>query len=188
MFSSTQNSTQEPPGTLWENSLHLFLIWSVGCYECHQKTLLVHVHIPFRLSSKHHETKNFSSSQVVIYLEMFVVVPSASHDTIWQLRIVQSLIIQRWWILSNAANGKCHQFFDPITNISRDPQKSGDAQETKECKLCSHQLQIQHKKNQIASRYFASAPCIIQITEKYHALLQYHDSHGSPVLMNDGSL
>jgi hypothetical protein len=46
------------------------------------ETLLVHVHIPFRLSSKHHETRNFSSSQVVIHLEMFVVVPSASHDTI----------------------------------------------------------------------------------------------------------
>jgi hypothetical protein len=82
MFSLTPNSTQDPPGTLWEDISCLFLIWSVGCYECHQKTILVHVHIPFRLSSKHHESRNFPSSQVVIHFEMFIVVPSTSqHDT-----------------------------------------------------------------------------------------------------------
>jgi hypothetical protein len=35
-----------------------------------------------------------------------------------------------------------------ITNISRDPQKSGDTQEKKEFKLCFHQLQIQRKNHQ----------------------------------------
>jgi hypothetical protein len=42
---------------------------------------LLHVNMTFRLCSKHHETRNLSSSQVVIHLLMFIV-PSASHDTI----------------------------------------------------------------------------------------------------------
>jgi hypothetical protein len=34
----------------------------------------------------------------------------------------------------------------------------------------------------------SQAPFIIQITRKYHTLLQHHDLYGPAVLMNDGPL
>jgi hypothetical protein len=118
-------------------------------FECHKNNLLVHVNRLFRCS-KHHEKRNFSSSQLVIHLEIYIV-PSASHDTISQLRVVQSIAFNnRFGELSKMLQMES-AINSLITNTSRDPQKSGDTQEKKEFKLCFHQLQIQHKNHQ-ASR------------------------------------
>ncbi len=56
MFSSTQNSTQDPPGTLWEDSLCLFLIWSVGSFKCH-KQIFWFMLMDFSDATKHHDIK-----------------------------------------------------------------------------------------------------------------------------------
>jgi hypothetical protein len=57
----------------------LFLILSVGCYECHKQSFWFML-MDFLDAAKHHDIRNFASSQVIMNLEICIV-SSASHDT-----------------------------------------------------------------------------------------------------------